>query len=540
MSSTTIWYTMRASGVVALVLLSATMTLGILTAGRAKSRTWPAFAQADLHKRISIIAMVFLTLHVRHRRAGHVRARRMGGPRRAVRLGVPTVLGRPGNGQRRPHPCTGDLRGSAPAHQRPDVAGHPLGRLRQLAGGDGPLARDGHRCRSAVDGRPGGDLRLRCRLFAGLEDPCGPHGPKGHHDRRSRGPGQGPDERIHRSPHGGQHDTRSAGSADSYFPGIGPDAPRLSPHTTRKDVDMTTLTATRTGRLLTADGAQTTLGDHLAIHGPLSLAGDTEDASRSRFFEEIAASGLFGRGGAAFPTSRKWETMSRSRRRPVVVVNAMEGEPASSKDHVLLTRSPHLVVDGAEVAADAVNAAEMKICVAASNAVAATLMERAVGERRRSGLVRCPVTVHRTPGRYVAGEESALVSWLDKGRALPAFRPDKSVPLELSRRPALVHNAETMSHIALIARNGAAWFRQRGTAEAPGSSLVTISGAVDTPGVLKWSWARPSPRCSGGPASTRNSRACSSAATEEPGSRTSLLDVPYTPPPCPPPARRWA
>lgn len=64
MSSTTIWYTMRASGVVSLVLLSATMTLGILTAGRAKSRTWPAFAQADLHKRISILAMVFLALHV--------------------------------------------------------------------------------------------------------------------------------------------------------------------------------------------------------------------------------------------------------------------------------------------------------------------------------------------------------------------------------------------------------------------------------------------------------------------------------------------
>ena len=248
---------------------------------------------------------------------------------------------------------------------------------------------------------------------------------------------------------------------------------------------MTTLTATRTGRLLSTDGAQTTLGDHLAIHGPLSLAGDTEDASRSRFFEEIAASGLFGRGGAAFPTSRKWETMSRSRRRPVVVVNAMEGEPASSKDHVLLTRLPHLVLDGAEVAAHAVNASEIKICVAADNAVAATSMERAVVERRRSGLVRCPVTVHRPPGRYVAGEESALVSWLDKGRALPAFRPDKSVPLEVSRRPALVHNAETMSQIALIARNGAAWFRQRGTVEAPGSSLVTISGAVDAPGVFE-------------------------------------------------------
>ena len=292
---------------------------------------------------------------------------------------------------------------------------------------------------------------------------------------------------------------------------------------------MTTLTATRTGRLLTTDGAQTTLGDHLAIHGPLSLAGDTDHASRSRFFEEIAASGLFGRGGAAFPTSRKWETMSRSRRRPVVVVNAMEGEPASSKDHVLLTRAPHLVLDGAEVAANAVNASEIKICVAADNAVAAASMERAVAERRRSGLVRCPVTVHRPPGRYVAGEESALVSWLDKGRALPAFRPDKSVPLEVSRRPALVHNAETMSQIALIARNGAAWFRQRGTVEAPGSSLVTISGAVDAPGVFEVELGTPLSEMLGRAGVNAELSGVLLGGYGGAWLETSLLDVPYTP-----------
>jgi NADH:ubiquinone oxidoreductase subunit F (NADH-binding) len=91
----------------------------------------------------------------------------------------------------------------------------------------------------------------------------------------------------------------------------------------------------------------------------------------------------------------------------------------------------------------------------------------------------------------VAGEESALVAWLDKGRALPSFRPDKSVPLEVSRRPALVHNAETMSQIALIARHGAAWFRQRGTVDAPGSTLVTISGAVDAPGVFEVDFGTP-------------------------------------------------
>jgi NADH:ubiquinone oxidoreductase subunit F (NADH-binding) len=248
---------------------------------------------------------------------------------------------------------------------------------------------------------------------------------------------------------------------------------------------MTTLTAATTGRLLTAEGRPATLGEHLAVHGPLRLAGARDHVSRSRLLEEIAGSGLFGRGGAAFPTSRKWEAMLRSRRRPLVVVNAMEGEPASLKDHVLLTRAPHLVLDGAEVAAHAVNASEIRICVTADNASAAASLERAIAERKGAGLVRCPVSVHRPPGRYVAGEESALVGWLDKGRALPAFRPDKSVPLEVSRRPALVHNAETMSQIALIARHGATWFHQLGTADAPGSTLVTITGAVDRPGVFE-------------------------------------------------------
>lgn len=292
---------------------------------------------------------------------------------------------------------------------------------------------------------------------------------------------------------------------------------------------MTTLTASPAGRLLTADGAPATLGDHLAIHGSLSLANTTDNASRSWLLAEIAESGLFGRGGAAFPTSRKWETMSRSRRRPVVVVNAMEGEPASSKDHVLLTRAPHLVLDGAEVAAHAVGASEIRICVAADNAAAAGSMERAIAERKRAGLLRCPVSVHRPPGRYVAGEESALVGWLDKGRALPALRPDKSVPLEVSRRPALVHNAETMSQIALIARNGATWFRQRGTADAPGSTLVTISGAVDAPGVFEVELGTPLSKMLEWAGVNAELSGVLLGGYGGAWLETSLLDVPYTP-----------
>ena len=247
---------------------------------------------------------------------------------------------------------------------------------------------------------------------------------------------------------------------------------------------MTSLTIDRTDRLL-AQHAATSLEDHVATHGSHMPPDAGEQAWQSRLREEIAASGLFGRGGAAFPTWRKWETLSRSRKRPIVVVNAMEGEPASQKDRLLLLRAPHLVLDGADVAAAAVNASEIKICVASDNDQAAASVERAIAERRRAGLARCPMTLHRPPGRYVTGEESALIGWLDKGRPLPKLRVDKSVVLEVSRRPALVHNAETMSQVALIARHGAAWFRHRGTDEAPGSTLVTVSGAVDAPGVFE-------------------------------------------------------
>jgi NADH:ubiquinone oxidoreductase subunit F (NADH-binding) len=169
----------------------------------------------------------------------------------------------------------------------------------------------------------------------------------------------------------------------------------------------------------------------------------------------------------------------------MVVVNAMEGEPASDKDRVLLTYSPHLVLDGAEVAAAVMGASEIVVCIADDNRPAASSIEAAIGERRQADMGGRRKSVARPPGRYVTGEESALVSWLNHRPALPLLRVDKSVPLSIARRPALVHNAETLSQIALIARHGPDWFRRAGTPEAPGSTLVTVSGAVRFPGVVE-------------------------------------------------------
>jgi NADH:ubiquinone oxidoreductase subunit F (NADH-binding) len=94
-------------------------------------------------------------------------------------------------------------------------------------------------------------------------------------------------------------------------------------------------------------------------------------------------------------------------------------------------------------------------------------------------------TIVRPPDRFVAGEESALVNFVENGLSLPVFRADKSNALRIQKRPALVHNAETLAHIALIARHGPAPFRARGMAEEPGTCLVTIGGAVELPGVVE-------------------------------------------------------
>jgi NADH:ubiquinone oxidoreductase subunit F (NADH-binding) len=96
-----------------------------------------------------------------------------------------------------------------------------------------------------------------------------------------------------------------------------------------------------------------------------------------------------------------------------------------------------------------------------------------------------PEQLLRPPDRFIAGEESALARWVDAGESLPSFRPDKGTALRIGRRAALVHNAETLAHVAMIARTGPDAFRAHGVVEDPGTSLITISGAVEHPGVVE-------------------------------------------------------
>ena len=200
--------------------------------------------------------------------------------------------------------------------------------------------------------------------------------------------------------------------------------------------------------------------------------------------EEVERSGLKGRGGAGFPTGLKLASVA-GRRAPVVVANGTEGEPLSSKDKTLLVHAPHLVLDGAAIAAEAVGAATVLVCVARGAAAAVAAVRSAMAERESVGADRVRWRLEESPDRYLVGEETALIQWLNGGKAKPMTVPPRPFERGVGGRPTVVQNVETLAHIALIARFGAAWFRQVGPASDPGTRLLTISGAVDRPGVYE-------------------------------------------------------
>ena len=230
---------------------------------------------------------------------------------------------------------------------------------------------------------------------------------------------------------------------------------------------------------------------HGATGRPLTLAQHEEtfaitSAREGALLDQLEASGLTGRGGAAFATARKARLLREQRgHNKFMVVNAMEGEPASHKDQTLLGTNPHLVLDGAEYLASMVGATNIAVAVARDNPIVVNHLERAIHERSRRSLRGPKIELHTPPWRYVAGEESALVHWLDDNESLPQYRPRRPAILRIGHSPVLVDNAETCANVGLIGRYGADWFRTLGTFESPGTALVSITGAVTRPTVLE-------------------------------------------------------
>jgi NADH:ubiquinone oxidoreductase subunit F (NADH-binding) len=220
------------------------------------------------------------------------------------------------------------------------------------------------------------------------------------------------------------------------------------------------------------------LRQHLARFGGLPRPG-------RQLVTMVTRAGLTGRGGAAFPTGTKMRSVAAGRGPKAVVANGMEGEPASDKDQALLARAPHLVLDGAVLAAEAVGADTVHLCLDRARYQQIDEVAHAISERERAGYGTIRLLIHDLPTRYVSSEETSLVRWLNGGDARPVLTPPRPSDRGVQRRPTLVDNVETLAHMAMIARFGPAWFREAGPADAPGSMLTTVSGDVTYPGVYE-------------------------------------------------------
>jgi NADH:ubiquinone oxidoreductase subunit F (NADH-binding) len=202
---------------------------------------------------------------------------------------------------------------------------------------------------------------------------------------------------------------------------------------------------------------------HLAVHGPLP------GASYERLLSLLDASRLAGRGGAGFPLATKVRALRHPKQ---LIVNGAESEPVSRKDRTLLTRAPHLVLDGALAVAAALGVRD--VTVAVHDDVTAEAVQQAAAERRAH--VRLDVV----GGGFVAGEARAVVRHVHGGPALPSGR--RNPPTD---QGVLISNAETMAQVAVLLRAGAAGFTNTGTRKEPGTTLLTLSGAVSRPGVVE-------------------------------------------------------
>ncbi len=211
--------------------------------------------------------------------------------------------------------------------------------------------------------------------------------------------------------------------------------------------------------------------------------------------EQVKASGLRGRGGAGFPTGMKWQFVLKDTPKPkYICCNADESEPGTFKDHVLMERNPHLLIEGCAIACYAIGAKVAYIYIRGEFFHVQQILEAEIEKAYKAGFLGknifgsgfdCDVYIHRGAGAYEAGEETALIESLEGKRAQPRLKPPFPAVEGLYQCPTAVNNVETLCNVPLIVLNGAEWFAKLGPEKNGGPKLYCVSGHVKKPGVYE-------------------------------------------------------
>lgn len=236
------------------------------------------------------------------------------------------------------------------------------------------------------------------------------------------------------------------------------------------------------------------LEDYRNAGGYSSVAKALKNMTPSDITGLVKASNLLGRGGAGFPTGTKWSLVpmdSDNLKSKYLVCNADEMEPGTFKDRYLLEGNPHQLIEGIILAAYAIQAGKAYIFLRWAYKKAETGLRKAIGEAYSAGYLGKNILgsrfdldlyVHSSAGRYICGEETALLNSLEGKRALPRTKPPFPAVSGLFGRPTVVNNVETLSWISHIVENGAEWFKGLSLTDTGGTKLFGVSGKVRNPG----------------------------------------------------------
>ncbi len=246
-------------------------------------------------------------------------------------------------------------------------------------------------------------------------------------------------------------------------------------------------------RLLTVNCGQATTS--LARYGDYAAFRKALRSKPEEVVSEIKASGLVGRGGAAFPTGIKWEGAAKADGSPkYVVCNADESEPGTFKDRVLMLDDPHRLIEGMLIAGYAIGASQGYIYLRGEYPYIQPVLEGALEEARQAGYLgnailnssfSFEIQVRLGAGAYICGEETALFESIEGKRGFPRVKPPFPTTYGVFGKPTAINNVETLFNVPLIISKGAAAYRGIGTEKSPGPKLFCVSGDVRKPGVYE-------------------------------------------------------
>jgi NADH-quinone oxidoreductase subunit F len=237
------------------------------------------------------------------------------------------------------------------------------------------------------------------------------------------------------------------------------------------------------------------LEEYRARGGYAGLAKALQQMQPLDVVKEVLASGLQGRGGAAFAVGRKWQVIQPDDGLPhYLIANADEGEPGTFKDRWILENSPHQLLESMLITSYALGVRNCFVYIRGEFDLPYRRLAGAVEEAYSAGFFgqnvlgtkfSCDIVVYRGAGAYVAGEASGLLASLEGKKSYPRNRPPRLTVKGLYQKPTVVNNVESLSNIAWIISNGAAAFKAVGTPKSPGTRLFSVSGHVNKPGVYE-------------------------------------------------------